>query len=327
MISATIAPVSQWASRSGTSSSRSAAASCGVPAAATSWKRVLNGRNCRPVIRVELAGRHVGEHLVHDPVRCGRRGSAPGCRAGTPSGRAARSRRPRCRCRRSRSCRRARPGRAQTVEHPAVQAQHVPVQGARRPAPGRWGSGCCLLQLQPLGPDPAEHHPAAGRAEIDRGDVRGRIVRSLVSVPMGARPQRRNAAATPESTGTCRPVVRDRSPAGQGEDGVGDVVGQHLALEQGPLGVVLAEFLLGDAVDGGPFGAPAAGEDPGAADDAVGVDPVDPDLVLAELGGEQPHLVGLVGLGGAVGDVVRARRTASSCWRCRRCPRPSPARS
>ena len=52
--------------------------------------------------------------------------------------------------------------------------------------------------------------------------------------------------------------------------------------------------------------APAAGEDARAADDAVGVDAVDPDAVLAELGGEQPDLVGLVGLGRAVGDVVRA---------------------
>ncbi len=45
---------------------------------------------------------------------------------------------------------------------------------------------------------------------------------------------------------------------------------------------------------------------PEPAHDAVGVHAVDPDAVLAELGGEQPHLVGLVGLGRAVGDVVRA---------------------
>src|SRR5206468_3872719 len=58
-------------------------------------------------------------------------------------------------------------------------------------------------------------------------------------------------------------------------------------------------------VDGGALGAPAPGEDPGAADHAVGVDAVDPDAVLAEFGGQQPHLVGLVGLGRAVRDVVR----------------------
>ena len=45
---------------------------------------------------------------------------------------------------------------------------------------------------------------------------------------------------------------------------------------------------------------------PEPAHDAVGVDPVDADAVLAELGGEQPHLVRLVGLGRAVGDVVRS---------------------
>ena len=95
-------------------------------------------------------------------------------------------------------------------------------------------------------------------------------------------------------------------------DGVGDVLGEHLALEQRPLGVERAELVLGDAVDGGALGAPAAGEDAAAADDAVGVDAVDPDAVLAELGGEQPDLVGLVGLGRAVGDVVRARRRRRS---------------
>jgi hypothetical protein len=93
--------------------------------------------------------------------------------------------------------------------------------------------------------------------------------------------------------------------AGQREDGVGHVVGQHLALEQGPLGVELAQVLLLDPVDRGAGGTPAAGEDARPAHDAVGVDAVDPDLVRTELGGQQANLVGLVGLGGAVGDVVR----------------------
>ncbi len=83
------------------------------------------------------------------------------------------------------------------------------------------------------------------------------------------------------------------------------MLGQDFALEQGPPGVVRAELVLGYPVDRGPLGTPAAGEDAGAADHAVGVDPVDPDAMLAELGGEQAHLVRLVGLGGAVGHVVR----------------------
>ncbi len=104
----------------------------------------------------------------------------------------------------------------------------------------------------------------------------------------------------------CRPVVWLNSSEVMRGDGVGDVVGQHLALEQRALGVERAELVLGDAVDGGTLGAPAAGEDAAALHDAVGVDAVDPDAVLAELGGEQPDLVGLVGLDGAVGDVVRS---------------------
>ena len=118
--------------------------------------------------------------------------------------------------------------------------------------------------------------------------------------------QRRNAAATPASTGMCRPVVWVMFGTAQREDGVGAVLGQDLALEQRALGVELAEVLLVDAVDGGALRAPAAGEDAGAADDAVGVDAVDLDAVLAELGGQQPHLVGLVGLHRGVGDVVGA---------------------
>src|SRR4051794_29914549 len=98
--------------------------------------------------------------------------------------------------------------------------------------------------------------------------------------------------------------------AGEGEDRVGDVLGKHLTLQQGALRVELAELVLRHAVDRGPAGAPAAGEDPGPAHHAVRVDAVDLDLLLAELGGQQPHLVRLVGLGGAVGDVVRAGEQA-----------------
>ena len=112
--------------------------------------------------------------------------------------------------------------------------------------------------------------------------------------------------ATPASTGMCSPVVCESSLPVRTATAFADVFRQDLALEQGALGVVLAQVLLVDAVDGGAFGAPAAGEDPGAADDAVGVDPVDPDAVLAQFGGEEPDLVRLVGFGRGVGDVVRA---------------------
>ena len=70
--------------------------------------------------------------------------------------------------------------------------------------------------------------------------------------------------------------------------------------------VELAELVLGDTVGPRPVGAPALGEDPGPAHDPVRVDPVHADPELAELGREQPDLVGLIGLGCAVGDVVRA---------------------
>src|SRR5215216_2615017 len=93
-------------------------------------------------------------------------------------------------------------------------------------------------------------------------------------------------------------------PAGQGQHRLGHVLGQDLPLEQGPLGVVLAQVLLLDAVDPGPVGPPAAGEDARPADHPVGVDAVDADPVLAELGGEEADLVGLGRLGRGVGDVL-----------------------
>ena len=86
-----------------------------------------------------------------------------------------------------------------------VQPQDVPVQRARRARPGRCGNRCDLVQLQLAGPDPADHDPAAGGAEVDRGDAD--------ASPLAGRPHRRNAAATPASTGMCSPVVRDSSPA------------------------------------------------------------------------------------------------------------------
>src|SRR5690606_1433339 len=91
--------------------------------------------------------------------------------------------------------------------------------------------------------------------------------------------------------GDVQPGGVGQVPAGEGEDGGGDVLGQHLALKQRPPGVELAELLLLDAVDGGALGAPPAGEDARSADHPVGVDAVDADAVLAQLGGQQPDLV------------------------------------
>ena len=78
-----------------------------------------------------------------------------------------------------------------------VEPEHVPVEAVGQPdravaEPVR------LVQLQPAVADPAEHHPAAGRPQIDRGQRE-----------VG---HRRNAAATPESTGMCSPVVCERLP-------------------------------------------------------------------------------------------------------------------
>src|SRR5689334_549746 len=96
-------------------------------------------------------------------------------------------------------------------------------------------------------------------------------------------------------------VDRDEQPGGEGqvaagqrEDRRGNVLWEHLFLQQRALGVERAKLLLGDAVDGGALRAPAAGEDAGAADHAVRVDAVDADADRAELGGQQADLVRLV---------------------------------
>src|SRR3712207_7836367 len=52
-----------------------------------------------------------------------------------------------------------------------------------------------------------EHDPAAGGAEVDGGQSQG-----LGSAAAAGSRHRRKAAATPESTGMCRPVVRESSP-------------------------------------------------------------------------------------------------------------------
>lgn len=90
--------------------------------------------------------------------------------------------------------------RAHRLSEPArrgpVQREHVPVQavarGDRLVAEAGDGRG-----LERVRRDAADDDPAARRAEVDRRD--------------GCRAHRRKAAATPESTGMWRPVVRDSS--------------------------------------------------------------------------------------------------------------------
>jgi hypothetical protein len=69
--SAPTAPVSQYASRSGISSSVRAATSCAVSRAAASWNTVLNGRCCSPLIRYSSSG----------PTAACTAGTAVSCRA------------------------------------------------------------------------------------------------------------------------------------------------------------------------------------------------------------------------------------------------------
>ena len=83
--------------------------------------------------------------------------------------------------------------RGQAGDRVVDQRRDVPVQavlGAHRFVGEPRGGG----QPQRVGTHLADHHPAAGGAQVD-----------------GREPHRRNAAATPESTGMCRPVVRESS--------------------------------------------------------------------------------------------------------------------
>ena len=184
---------------------RGSAAACGPrPAAAVSRRRgQLEHRVERQVLQpgdpVQLLGPDGGVHRRRPPSRAGRRGSAPGCRAARRRRRAGRSRPPSCRCRRRRAGPRSRPAARSPSRIPAYSAEHVPVQRARRPhRPVR--EPVHLVQVEPVRADPGGHHPAAGGAEVDgrAGSARRH------------RRKRRGDAA--ESTGTCRPVVRVRSP-------------------------------------------------------------------------------------------------------------------
>ena len=89
-------------------------------------------------------------------------------------------------------------GPPQAVEDRAVQARPRPSAGRRAARPGRWGSdGPRRAPGRRPATRPHDHAPAR-RPEVDRGER--------------APAHRRNAAATPASTGMWRPVVWDRSP-------------------------------------------------------------------------------------------------------------------
>ena len=140
--------------------------------------------------------------------RCGGRGGCRGCRAARRRGRAGRSRRPRSRCR----CRRAAPVRA-TSASPASTSRWMPrtSQSSAADRDAAVGEAVHLLQVRGAPGRRGRHHPAAGGA-------RGRRRRRAHAVG-----HRRNAAATPASTGMCSPVVWVSSVGAEHEDGVGDV--------------------------------------------------------------------------------------------------------
>ncbi len=270
----------------GRSSSCSADSRAAVPWAAASWYRVLNGRNCRPLRGVQLGRPDRSSTRAATPLGAVVAVAVAGCRAASPL-----------------------PVEQPVVDRPRVDADAVQRPGARPPRAGRsstarWRprtSQCSAPSARTPAVGEAVHlapgaasagrpgrriDAAAGRAEVDGRDRTGRA----------ARAHRRKAAATPESTGMCRPVVWVRSGPLSTKTASATFSGSDLALEDRALRVELAEVLLLHAVGRGAVGAPAAGEDARAAHDAVGVDAVDPDAVLAELDREQPHLVGLVGL-------------------------------
>src|SRR4029079_9970971 len=87
-------------------------------------------------------------------------------------------------------------GGAQPGQDVGVKAEHVPVEPVRQ-SYRAVAEPVDLGQREVLPPDLADDHTCDRRPEVDRGQ----------------RDHRRNAAATPESTGMCSPVVCARSPA------------------------------------------------------------------------------------------------------------------
>ena len=166
--------------------------------AAASWNTVLNGRCWMPGAPVERVRGHDGRAPAPRRARSVRRGSGTGCRAARPRS----SSSPKSTAHESIPMLAIAP----PVDAPArrspsrtapYSAEHVPVEPVgqldrvvREPVD--------LVEPQRAVADPPDDHPAARRAEVDRGD--------------DARAHRRNAAATPASTGMWSPVVCDRSP-------------------------------------------------------------------------------------------------------------------
>ena len=115
--------------------------------------------------------------------------------------------------------------RAQPVQHPAVQAQDVPVQRAQHPD-RRVREPVRLVQLElargrptwptmtrpPDAPRSTAATAAPAFAALRSVAPRRPGTRAAAATPAAPGPQRRNAAATPASTGMCSPVVRARSP-------------------------------------------------------------------------------------------------------------------
>ena len=151
------------------------------------------------VHRVQLVGRHQRAAPASRRRRCGRRGSSTGRRAARPSRRAGRSRRPRCRCR----CRR--PGPAASRSPVSISWRSPAMSQCRLPSAactGPFGKRCTSSSVSTSGPTvPTMTRPL----DAPRSTAARR--RSI-----GMARQRRNAAATPASTGMCRPVVWVSSP-------------------------------------------------------------------------------------------------------------------
>ena len=228
----------------------------------TAGRSVLNGSTLHAGAGVQLLGPRRGRHLLGHPVGApvavvdgvGQQPAVLVEQAVVDGPRVD------ARCRRSRRRR---------VRRPATRRARPPTTRARPSAACR--------PAAPAGSRSGAPRAARPAAATPRPASRG------PRTPRGRRPRttahRRNAAATPASTGMCRPVVWARSPPVRANTAFGDVLGQHLALEQRALGVERAEVFLGHAVHRGALRAPTAGEDAGPAHHAVGVHAVDPDPV------------------------------------------------
>ena len=119
------------------------------------------------------------------------------------------------------------------------------------------------------------------------------IERSLFVLKQGSAEEGRG---TPESTGTTRPVVTGSDPLVRATTADATCSGSTSSLSTVALRVELAEVLLGHTVGLGARGAPPAAKIAEPLHDPVGVDPVDADADVAELGGEQPDHVACAAL-------------------------------